>query len=102
LNRVTLPDEVLAKKIRYVNILVPQIETIQPAVGVLLELRKVGHVILIAIIIKRPEEPRSQIVIREDKTAEIGHKRLDAGAQRDKIKVLVYVFELLFHECFFE
>ena len=52
LNRVTLPDEVLPKQIGNVNILMPQIEAIQPAIRVLFELPKVSHVVLIAIIIK--------------------------------------------------
>src|SRR5436190_20022485 len=41
LNRVTPLDEVLAKNIRDVNVLMPPIEAIQPTVCVLLELRKI-------------------------------------------------------------
>src|SRR5439155_21036964 len=51
LNRITLLDEVLAEKVRDVNILVSQIEAIQTTGGVFLELLKILDFVLIAIII---------------------------------------------------
>src|SRR2546421_2616907 len=52
LNRVALFDEVLPKNVRDVNVLMPPIKTIQTAVRVFLELRKIRRVVLITIIIK--------------------------------------------------
>src|SRR6202521_2210396 len=66
LNRVALLDEVLTKDVRNVNILMTQIETIQPTVRVLLELREVRRVVLVTIVIKTAEDARAQRVGWED------------------------------------
>ena|SRR5947208_1571306 len=63
LNRVALPDKILPKNIRDVDILMPPIEAIQTTVCIFLKLCKIRHVILITIIIKRSENSRGQIVI---------------------------------------
>src|SRR5437016_11308555 len=63
LNRVTLPDKILPKDIRDVNILMPPIEAIQTTVCVFLKLCKIGRIVLITIIIKRSEDSSAQIVI---------------------------------------
>src|SRR3989442_3901262 len=102
LNRVTLLDEVLAKNIRNVNILLPPIESIQTAVRVLLELREVSRVELISIIVERTEYARAEIVVRKYEAAKIGDKRLNADARGNEIEILVNVRQLHFGKRFFQ
>src|SRR5882672_11674102 len=63
LNRVTLPDKILPKNIRDVDILMPPIEAIQTTVCIFLKLCKIRRIVLITIIIKRAEDSSAQIVI---------------------------------------
>src|SRR5688572_9660184 len=63
LNRVALANKILAEDIRDINILMPLIETIQTAVGILLEHREVCGVELIAVVIKRAKHSRAKIVV---------------------------------------
>ena len=84
LNRVALANEVLPEDVCDVNVLMARVETVQTAVRVLLEHREVCGVELIAIVVKRAKHSRAKIVIGKNKTAKVGNKWLDAGAQRKR------------------
>src|SRR5437870_6920190 len=78
------------------------IETIQTAVCVLLELREVRSIVLITIIIKRPENSSTQIVIGKNEAPKIRNEWLNPDTRRNKIKVLIHILELHFGEGFFQ
>src|SRR5437870_665721 len=80
LNGEAFAYEVLSVKIGDVNILVPRVETIETAVGVLLKHRKIGRVVLITIVAERPKQTRAQIVIGKNEAAKIRNERLNACA----------------------
>src|ERR1051325_6882186 len=52
LDRVALANEILTKEIRDVNVLLTPIETVQPAISVLLKLREVRCVELVTVVSK--------------------------------------------------
>src|SRR2546423_12437383 len=52
LNGVAFANEVLPKNVRDVNVLMTSVETIETAVGVLLEHREVSSVELIAVVVE--------------------------------------------------
>ena len=94
--------KVLTKKIRDVNVLMPRVETIQTAVGVLFEHREVHAIELKAIVVKRSEDARAEIVIGEEEAAKIGNERLNTGARRNKVEVFIHVRQFHFAECLFQ
>src|SRR5438132_5291596 len=96
LNRVALANEVLAKEICDVDVLMPRVKPVQAAVGIFLEHRKERAVVLVAIIAQRSKEARAQIIVGKNEAAKIGNKRLDAGAYRDEIEVRTQIPELNF------
>ena len=63
LNSVALANEVLPEEIGDVDVLMPRIEAIKTAVGILLEQREIAGIVLIAIVAKRAKEPRAEIVV---------------------------------------
>ena len=78
------------------------VKPVQAAVGVFLEHRKEGAVVLVAIIAQRSKEARAQIIVGKNKAAKVGNKRLDAGTHRDEIEVWAQVPELHFGESLFQ
>ena len=102
LNRVTLLEEILPKNIRDVNILLPPIETIQAAVRVFLQLRKISRIELITVVAERSKQSRAQVVVGKNKATKIRHERLNPNPRRNKIKILVHVRQLHFRERFFQ
>src|SRR5436190_2427365 len=63
LNRIAFADEILTKDIRHIHVLLSPIKSIQPAVGVFFELREIGEVVLVAIIVKATEDACPQVVV---------------------------------------
>src|SRR6185436_11388022 len=91
LNRIALANKILSKDVGDVDVLMPRVETIETAVGVLLQHREICTVELIAIVIKRTEDARAEVVIGKDEPAEIGDKWLNAGAHGNEIVVRINV-----------
>src|SRR4051794_2065361 len=58
LDRVALADEILAKEVCDVNVLMARVETIEAAVRVFLEHGEVCTVELVTIVVKRAEDAR--------------------------------------------
>src|ERR1044071_5585941 len=96
LNRVALADEILPKDVGDVDVLMPRVETIETAVGILLQHREVRAVELVAIVIKRTEDARAEVVIGKDEAAKVGDKRLYTGAHGNEIVVRINVCKLNF------
>src|SRR6185369_4465950 len=71
LNRVTLANEVLLENIRDVDVLMARVETVQTAVRVFLEHRKVSDVELVTIVIESTKHARAEVVIGKDKAAKV-------------------------------
>src|SRR5829696_4902594 len=102
LDRVALANEVLVENVCYVNVLMARVEAIQTAVRVFLERREICGVELIPIVVESAKHARAEIVVGENKTAEIRNKRLNAGAYRNEIVVGVDVRQLHFAKRLFE
>ena len=80
----------------------PRVKPVQAAVGIFLEHREERAVVLVAIIAQRSKEACAQIIVGENEAAKIGNKWLDAGTNRDEIKVRAQVRQLHFRESFFQ
>ena len=65
LNRVALANEVLAKDVGDVNVLMARVEAIEAAVGVLLQHREVGGVELNAIVVGGAETSAAPRLLSE-------------------------------------
>ena len=102
LDRVALADEILAKDVGDVNILMTSVEPVQAAICVLLEHREVRGVELHAIVVQRAKHARAEIVVGKDESAKIGNERLNSGAYRNEIVVGVDVSEFHFAKRLFE
>src|ERR1043166_3194174 len=79
LDRVALANEVLTKEICDVDVLMPGVKPVQAAVGIFLEHREEGAVVLVEIVVQRSKEARAQIIVGKNKAPKIGNKRLDTG-----------------------
>jgi hypothetical protein len=102
LRRVAFAQEILPENVADVDVLMARVETVQAAVGVLLQLGKIGGVELILIVGEAAEETRAEVVVGVDEAAKIRDKRLNTGAHRDEVEVGVHVFEFHFGEGFFK
>ena len=102
LDRVALANEVLAKDVGDVNVLMARVEAIQTAIRVLLEHREIRGIELLSIVIESAKHARAEIVVGKNKPAEVGNKRLNAGAHRNEIVVGVYIRQLDFTKRLFE
>src|SRR2546421_3828552 len=71
LDRVTLANEVLAKNIRNVNILMARVEAIQAAIRILLQHREVNSIKLDSIIISGAKHPKPEIVIGKNEAPKV-------------------------------
>src|SRR5690349_18235611 len=101
-DRVALANEILAEDVRDVDVLMPRVETVEAAVRVLLQHRKIGAIELITIVIKRAKHARAEIVVGKNKTAEVGDKRLNTGTHGNEIVVRVEVSQFHFAKSFFK
>src|SRR2546425_4415160 len=71
LDRITLVDEVLAKNIPDVNILMPRVEAIQAAIRVLLQHREVNSIKLDSIVVAGAKHPKTEIVIGKNEAPKV-------------------------------
>src|SRR5947208_5715472 len=98
LNCVALPDQILTEHVSDVDILMAGVETVQTAIGVLLQHGKVSGVELDPIVVSRAEETKAKIVIRKNEPAKVRNEWLNTGAHGDEIIVCIHVPEFYFGE----
>ena len=72
---VGVEDPVLARRLE---------DVVEAAVGVLLQLAKVGQVELVTIVGERAEQSRAEVVVGEDEAAKVRDEGLDADARRNE------------------
>ena len=87
LGRITLKQEILDVKIGDRHLLMPVVEGVQPAVGVLLQMIEVCEVVLVFVGFQVAENPESGLFFRIDKAAKIALELLNTRAYRDEIVV---------------
>src|SRR6266498_399285 len=85
---VTFPYQILPEDVGHVNLLLTPAELIQIRVSVLLEHIECGDVVLPAVVVVITKDADRKVGIVENEAAEIAHKRLDAGAQRNEIVIV--------------
>jgi len=83
-------------------VLVFEIERVQAGVGVLVEHFEIREIVLKAVAFKISEDTFAQIVVGEQKAAEIFIEKLRARARRHKIVVGRQVAEVVFAEGFLQ
>src|SRR6266699_2480377 len=99
LNCVALADKVLTEHVSDVDILMAGVETVQTAVRVLLQHRKVSGIELNPIVVSRAKETKTKIVIRKNEAAKIGNERLNTSTHGDEIVVCIHVPKFYFAKC---
>src|SRR5690349_23385274 len=77
LDRVALADEILAKDVCDVNVLMARVETVEAAVRVLLQHREICAIELVTIVIKRAEHARAEIVIGDRKSTRLNSSHVE-------------------------
>src|ERR1041385_9389166 len=100
LDRVALANEILAKDVCDVNVLVTSVEAIQAAVRVFLEHREIHRVELVTIVVKRAEHSRAEVVVGKNEAAEVRDKWLNARAHGNEVVVGIDVGEFHFAKRF--
>src|SRR4051794_5800794 len=68
---VTLPEQVLAKNVGHVNLLVAPFKLVEVGVGILLQHVERGDVVLPAIVVVVAEDSNAKVGVVENKSAEI-------------------------------
>src|SRR5580692_3205013 len=94
--RVARLHEILHIKIRDDHLLVPQLETVQAAVGVLFEKIEIGGVVFPAVRVKVSEKAYARLLVDKNKSAKIAGKTLDSRAHRKEIVVGTQIANLIF------
>ena len=92
--RVTRSEEVLSVVVGDGNALLPPLEQVQLAVRFLFELVEEGQVPLIPIPPPGSEKTNAEVVVAEQKAAEVAVESLNAGAHRDEIEIVAHVEQL--------
>src|SRR6266498_2138556 len=102
LNCVALANEILAKDVGDVDVLMARVEAIEAAVCILLQHREVSGVVLNAIVVGSAEEANAEVVIRKNEDTKIRDKWLDALPDGHKIVVCVHIPSLHFANSLFK
>src|SRR6185436_7793831 len=100
LNGIAGLDEILAIQISDKNLLVAHRETVQSAIGILLEHGEFRRVVLIAIRLQVAEQAQPGLLIVEDESAKIAVERLNSRARGYEIVLAAEVPEARLKERF--
>src|ERR1700730_10411993 len=79
LTGVPFPDQILAKNIRDINLLLASAELVEIGIGILLQHVERGDVVLPPIIVVVAENSDAKVGVVKNEPAEVAHERLNSA-----------------------
>src|SRR5947209_12688408 len=85
-----------------VNLLVPRIERVEAAIGILFKKIKIRQIVVNSVRPQISEQADTRLFLSENKATKITDKRLDACTNGNKIKIRTQVVDFSFDESFLQ